>query len=110
MTDSFIFKIVIATLTLPAIIGYFYWLKTRSAKLRLSTNDQSIRLIGSLNLGMKERIVVVECAQRHLVLALNGNQIIMLANLELKDANQGSLTDHNLKSHCSVADFERQHN
>ena len=104
MTDSFVLKIFVATLSLSVAVGYLYWVKKRTTRLHLKTAETSIRLMGTLNLSMKERIVVVEFAQRHLVLALNGSQTVMLANLEVKGLDQASRTEQYLKSHDSAND------
>lgn len=97
MIDEWSFKVIVATLGLSMTVGYLFWLKKRMQERRQNCTEQYVRLVGTLNLSMKERVVVVEIAHHQLVLGLNGDHIVVLANLQVKPDNQ-ALTAACLKS------------
>jgi flagellar biogenesis protein FliO len=90
MSDGSILKIIIASILLVVAFVYLFWLKKRAQEYRQESSEQRLRLVSTLNLSMKEKVVVVEIAHHQLVLGLNGNHIVVLADLQVKPGNNSS--------------------
>jgi len=89
-------SLVQVTLTLMLMVGLILglaWLAKRFARPLFQQNNQ-LRLIASLSLGVKEKIILVEVDGKQLVLGVTPQQITSLHVMDVSAGQSSQMSDH----------------
>ncbi|MES2742113.1 MAG: flagellar biosynthetic protein FliO [Pseudomonadota bacterium] len=78
---------------LVLLVGLAWFMKRYGPKINLSSS--AIRLVGSLNLGGRERIVVIEVGDQWIVLGASPGRINSLATMPRQEAENSVLLNQN---------------
>jgi flagellar protein FliO/FliZ len=77
-----IMKMVLGLATVLAVMALIAWVLKRVLPSVGGNNQSAIRVVGAVNVGSRERVVVVEVAGRWIVVGVASGQVNGLANLE----------------------------
>lgn len=75
------FKVLLGLGLVLAVLAGFAWLMKKMGMHQYSANAVA-KVVGGVSVGQRERLVVVEVANRWLVVGVTPNQITQIANLD----------------------------
>lgn len=78
-------KVLVYLLFVLALIAALAWLIRRSRALtgRFEASGQNLKVVTSLNLGLKERVAVVQVGEKQLLLGITAQNISLLTELDV---------------------------
>ena len=80
--------------TMVAVLGALAWFLKRYGP-KVAGGNANLRVVGSLNLGGRERIVVVEVGNEWIVVGASPGRINALATMPRQDGQNGEVTGTN---------------
>ncbi|PKO46957.1 MAG: flagellar biosynthetic protein FliO [Betaproteobacteria bacterium HGW-Betaproteobacteria-22] len=78
-------KMVLGLIVVLGILGVLAWMLKRMAP-GIGKLQSAVRIVGGVSVGTRERVVVVEIADRWLVVGVAPGQVSALANLEVDES------------------------
>jgi flagellar protein FliO/FliZ len=83
-----VFKMVIGLAVVLAVMALITWVLKRMVP-GVGNKQSVIRIVGGVNVGSRERVVVLEVSGRWIVVGVAAGQVSRLANLECSSAKLG---------------------
>jgi flagellar protein FliO/FliZ len=81
-TAGSVFSMIVALALVLGLIMAIAWLLKRFAPSIVPANHSRLRVVASLSVGQKERVVVVQAGEQQLVLGVTAQSINLLEKLE----------------------------
>ncbi len=91
-------QVIFGLIMVLGVMMLIAWLFKRYAP-GIGQNNSVARIVGGVSVGNRERVLVIEVADRWLVVGVSPSQVSGIANLEAGQANTEQLTQHSTVSH-----------
>jgi flagellar protein FliO/FliZ len=101
-----ILQVILGLLTVLAVMALVAWLVKRIGA-GINNNPAVARIVGGVSVGSRERVVVIEIANRWIVVGVAPGQVNSLANLEIGTAIQPGQETSSEKSAPTLPPFAK---